>query len=1044
MGEESSIQQSRWIVIDDQSAAALWEKLLPDAKFVGAGQLVDQAQTLARPAEIPDEIWRNPQGILIHADLNLPSANSSQDALSGIDWAIRFCQERNRFRCPIVLASFMREEDATADDLLLKSLFVWDKNVGRHTRWIRLPQTTEQLTCLLEVAIKEFSAAHDGIAALDDVSRSICKRLIERKHRTYKHGQGSFTTASWLLLGALQSGHLTRTRAIEAVDEIRNKHAEKSPNDSYDFALLKRYFELVKAETPNGDLLSAVTPRRNLLMIEDEYGWDTALKTLLEPGWTVTICSVRNPVPDQPDQYQLVLEDASGAVWPVSKLTEFLTRFQLIFVDENLGERKPSGLALIELIRKCNPFVPIVMFTSNADPAVYTEAVAHGATNLFLKQSSDRPGGYTSKDNFNRFHQIVSDYSNFDSGVLDLLLRSWSLIAFACNLKAPPKSELNSIMRLLVRATFLCSWGAGLSGNKSSAMLRAAAVTIEQVLRDFCEVSNPDIVPKFHHVEPNGWTWWSTGEVLSDGYFAFRMATIAQWADKSRHGRVPTGGAKKIAANCFKVAEFIASSPRKAVYQPKLETLERSLQLRMPTAQELSHNLRSQLGALRFLLGHYLACVGGTITKEQKAKALQNARDCWEQTHADFTSGDVSGNSEIKRICEEFNLKIDEVGQIERRLIIVDDNAIDDGWIRALQIGMCKQGFHVENEPFAKSLSELTEKIDQLKSARGNGTIVLLDLHLPARAGEKPLEQTGMQALRAVKKANGDLPIIIFSAADSAYAAWDCLGYAAQGFFPKTGSSLPTEARDQPEEFFVGYRDRLLRLVGTTAPLAERGRVDAALFTIKNHKAFRLLDSLPNATLSTLLGEAFGSTTEGAQNKKLSKLVADYFLREMRLARDLAWLAEKPYAWILARNLFSPCSLDSKVTEEALRDLFQVPGGPVEMIVKLILAIQWDHWPGSWSEWKPLGLVINKYSSLFTKLASKEFDRARMAIFEIRNRQRDGSVWREMEYDSRADEILNNYTRLITLASEELALTITRRLDSSWRCEPPPWSRRYN
>lgn len=148
----------------------------------------------------------------------------------------------------------------------------------------------------------------------------------------------------------------------------------------------------------------------------------------------------------------------------------------------------------------------------------------------------------------------------------------------------------------------------------------------------------------------------------------------------------------------------------------------------------------------------------------------------------------------------------------DRVVLLIDDSAARDGWLRALSHGL--QESTLAYVPFAGD----TDQRGQVSTLAADADVVLLDLCLPKAVGETPCEEEGLKVLKALvgdDPARPKIPVVVLSADDDVVWARRCIEHGARGYFSKTGDALPLgPGREELDAtFFTAYHRKLHQLV---------------------------------------------------------------------------------------------------------------------------------------------------------------------------------------------------------------------------------------
>lgn len=1045
-----------YVVIDHSSAETLWGKLLqePGVKFVAADKFDPYTETLDwknSEGELPEQL----PGILIHADLHVHESSTDSQGrpvLSGIEWALRLRQEPERFHCPIILLSFQRQEDVEAGDTKAASdgLLKGFLTAEWHARWVRLPQVWKKpkaeskpddenslrltkpedvedsqvseadqqsqhdLKTIIETAARAFATRMeaDGQSELDRLAKAICKKLIERKHRTYRHGRGGFTTALWLLIGGVRAGSISLEQAQKAVQKIQNRH--KRSDGFYDFELVHRYLRLIAGNRPTAatsPLGAKHTKRRNLGLIEDEYGWVEVLHSVLGDEWNVS----RWPKP--------------------SEIPPDLSAYHLVLVDENLGDL--SGLDVISDIRKSDPFVPLVLFTHNRDPIVTTEALERGASDVLLKQSSDSDDRDMS-EYYKTFADLIQDYKDVDIDGATQLRRAWQIVT-AMHINPPPtdkeeqaRGKIAKAQRELHHAIFLIAIAAGAIGRDPNrgTTLRAAVVQLEEALRDAAEAqgaTRSDQKTSKMLQQLLGEYWkdyrWIPGflkdakrsrhGVWFDFFDVHAIAQGRQRKKKQQTGRQMLDDPCKVAGYCVGTAKLMRGlwfdGPKPILCRSGVFEEPKQRQSRERTAT--THEARSRLGAVRFLLGYHL--VNGQLSQKDVTTIWMQALQKYADANAIF-----SGINGRLHIGDE---RSDERAMPTRTLFVVDDQAEADGWVAALTRALQPSGYGVEH--FARSAEEAERKIkNSVAPYDPSSSVVLLDLRLPRREDGSPEESVGRALLHKFRTTWSEVPVIVFSATESAYWARRCLRHAeptkrAQGYFPKSGAALATDPELETGEFFCRYYEALHDLLRLAGPLVARNSVIETCERLGQPKTYEYLRTVSDRKWCKNLKDGLKKSLRIEPNgKDLPQLVAEYVAFELGMVRNLAWAAEDPYHLLLAQRLFPT---NREPWDPAWGSLALVPMGVIEGLAKIVICAAWGYWPTEIHHWDAARRYFENNRDYFTLVNSDAFKSAVRQVNDWR---------RQVRYEgaSRPNIILAPYCQAVKLLCEELEAVVDK------------------
>lgn len=953
----------RVLVVDDATRSPLWKHLLP-----GAETSVPEDFTYFLDST-DKATW---SAIILYVDmpLNAPKYNRGEMAARarpGIALAARALQEPQRFGCPILLASFEPEQSVQSVRLDLAKLLGREWLVG----WVRLPCSGKELEEIVLQLLEKYRSKPDQYNERHALATKICQEDLHRENRRYRHAQGTFCAAVRLVLGGIETGHVPLEEGRKVLRQLagRRKAIPDPSGVDYDFGLVQRLLALKRLdsnaeEVGEGGTKSAdqtlqenkqdPSEKRRLLVIDDEYesaGWDLALSVLL-PSWQIDFRE-NISILDDPNQY---LDD-----------------YEIVLLDYRLGNEVATGLELIDRIRERNPFIPIVMFTGETQSMLFTAALARGATASFVKELADT-ADRDSEQYYRYFRRLCDELTMFEPAALKKLLNGWKAIfpllqAAGVGQDKQARECLGVALNCIRRALFFFSYAAGVNGAlggdldrldprqaERDTAYRLVAINLGRAIDEIVlahgakPFSSPTLV-WIKNLQKQG--KWRGGVT--------RLDKVRAWANENRHGdyakstkATPTArgmdhapstpvslgqapGYEKNQKIIEQVGDFVnrvasvwrccceywgIGFPFVREAGAKVDSLIPRDGEQKPSLGDEPHGYRAVQGCVRFIIGHFLA--SGTAD-------MSKAKDLWTlvQKDKDTFPTEDHGKVAVELAIEGFGAPPSTPSVVEgqerqlRHLLLVDDTAANDGWLRALECGL--DGFTITH------LGTPEELVPTVVSARAaEADIVLLDLRLPEPPSEQPQESVGLKLINGIRGGDRtDVPIVVFSADDDVLWARRCYRAGAQAYFPKSGQPLPLGPGADHADFYISYSTQLREILQLNGPKAQRAGLSGIRLRLSRAQRYRFLDGWASHPLRALVVPEMKDV--------LSKSIASRIRNETDLALNLAWIGEDVHGRSLWSWLMQGSSRVSE-DEPSTAELEMITGlqGLAEFLLKLV------------------------------------------------------------------------------------------------------------
>jgi len=961
-------EQSRVVVVDDPSRCLVWQQLLPGCTVLGPGVTdllrddtlaAASAVIISASLQVEPRIWTADPGI-------------QRIQRHGIELAFRLRQEPDRYKLPILLASF-EEEETVRRSLARDRCRIDPAELLDHPWahvWLRLPAEAATLQAELDRVIDTFRTRSDAVSSLQKLAFNVCKSALRTQNRQYRHAQGGLCAAVRILLGAIQLRDLTPDEGAECLrlveDERRSRGRGGGPE--YDFELVRRYQALAPATHCRQD--RATPGALRVLLVDDQWteaGWNLVLPRILAklmPGCMVEGCSTREEL--------LEIAPAGSGV-------------DLILLDYLLGWEGMTGFHVLDEIRSINPFLPVILFTSIDQAEVFREALELGATSLFLKELADT-SDRDSADYYRSFRKMIVETADSIRPLTEgQLVQLWKRVGCLHDGSAARLGHVAALADsadCLRRAMFFLTvvietecWSTRGRRLRKTTDWAVSAIGVE--LGDFLEAvlsahGASTTVERWDGTTTSGvWKRIQTVEQHGEwkGGGTSRLPEIVAWANRSRHGIVEPGDRREAVPRlsmAIDVLERCCEGWR--VQLPRLQGTASLRPARKTTTQEkaaersVSHSMRGMQAAIRFLLG----CL------RRNGVALEASAAVDFDIYSD-TEDRSSGRQRVERILLEANLPPDTSGnEGQERVLLIDDTADEDGWSLSLAVGLDK--YRVL--PFRYSGSGDAQDVRTLARC---ADLLLLDLCLPETAGGRPSEDVGFGLLEDLREHNPGLPIVIFSAENDGRSARDCYFAGAQAYLPKHVQPLPEGAEAADEEFFTAYYDRFLGTLEKARTYPALRRLREVQVRLSCDKRYELLKK--RRELKRIL-DCY-SLTEGDADHILAQELG----HRLRRAIELLEAADDPFwaaLWKRVVGVSAPTTVSGLADEAVL--LFLIC---VEFLVKLLIAGTYGDSPEKYhlqhlNRFALKGLVVNHGARIIQACGKELYDRIE-ALGELRS-----------------------------------------------------------
>jgi len=713
------------------------DKYFSEALRTGLGYNQDECQIFQEPEKLIDSLQDRPTHILFCEDRVVQLS---------LLLARVFVKSRNCPEFPIVgLLTF------TDKAHLLKTLEPTLPEIGEIIKEsiIQHCQLPTRLSDIKDTLTQDTRAGAFQKKA-EEIGNDIAHRLAETQDRTQRHDMGNLIAASRILNGAIRSGDYNlivpkvEQEAKERYRSLIYNSDEKEKEKKFQTAMgtIESATDELRGKTTQKKAWHEKAKIKKVLIIDDQ-------KKMWEPVWQF-ILGV--------DKVEVVKDGDKG----IERMRR--GQYDLVLLDVNLEEQQENGIEVLQRVKHEQFDLPVIMMTACDSAELSKICLRYGAHSYFVKELED------DRDSI--------EYYRYIKGLVE------SLPTF--------KSEERKVWQKFVQ--------------------------IEQAIRQIDEKYETEIRSFFRKAY-----YLFT---MDDEHFVPAKLLIPEWLG---HG-IEAGGSFKfngVAYNALLTSDqiFIAKSLKNGIFENYLQATNSIIELKTQNGEfpnliergkRAGYNINSGSPLTRLPeVRHSVRTVKSrAINKRLSSKCLIQLLDLMKElaeekpdTHQQGFSPvriDITGfvgkgrtirnsheaisKSGAEHFSAGLNAKYHDCQHTNYstdtsfKILFVDDEGDKSAWHEPL------------NRFFALKGYELTAmvKYDENEINTDDYDMILLDLFF----GED--HERGILYLRKIRERDLSIPVIVFTADNSAYYARRCLLNGADDYFTK-------EPHSNEQDYFVGF-----------------------------------------------------------------------------------------------------------------------------------------------------------------------------------------------------------------------------------------------